>query len=386
MIDLLRRNRALTGILVLLFLLLVVLTLLNGDKAYPQADLHPENPDPNGARAVARVLEDRGADVFVAHNQSELLGQTLAGDTTVMVTSTTSLGEGTATTLFEQAAAAGTVVVTEPPPGLLPGLLPGLGIGSNSLDGSWEAACDDPLLGGLSVEVRPSPAYRLQDGTGCFGDDGDFLVVRDGSRYVVGGADLFSNHSILDADNAAVALRLLGQHEHVVWYVPDPADLAGSDGTPLASLLPRWLRPALILVGAAAVALVLWRGRRLGPLAVEPLPVVVRNSEAVEARGRLYRKSGDRNHTARALRNGTLERLSAHLGLPPTTGQELMVHEVARITGRPADEVARLLQHHPVGDDAGLVALANALSTLEQPFETLVPQAPLAPQDKEDER
>jgi len=362
MIELLRRNRALTGILAFLLLLLVVLTLLNRDKAYPQDDLHPENPDPNGARAVARVLEDRGIDVTVAHNQGELLDQSVGDDTTVMVTSTTMLGESTATTLLRETVSAGTVVVAEPPPGLLPGLA----LASTSLEGPFRAACDDPLLSGLSVEVRPSPAYRPAGGTGCFGDDGDFLVVHDASTYVVGGADLFSNHSILDADNAAVALRLLGQREQLVWYVPDPADLAGSEGTSLTSLLPRWLRPALILLGAAGLGLVLWRGRRLGPVTVEPLPVVVRNSEAVEARGRLYRKSGDRNHAARALRNGTLERFSSHLALPPNTGRDVLIQEVAHISGGPLGEVADLLQHQPVGNDAALVALANALSDLEQ--------------------
>ena len=61
------------------------------------------------------------------------------------------------------------------------------------------------------------------------------------------GADqALTNDQILRADNAAVALRLLGQDERLVWYVPSLDDLVGDDGVSLQSLLPRWIRPALV--------------------------------------------------------------------------------------------------------------------------------------------
>ena len=371
MIDVLRSNRKLTAILGTVFLLLIVLTVVNRDEAYPQDDLHPENPDPNGARAVAQVLEDQGVTVQVAHNQDELRSFKIGAGTTLMVSSTLNLGESTSRFLAQQAGAATTVVVAAPPPPVVDQLAPGLQIGG-VFGGKHEAECGDPLLSGLRIDVRRSPGYSLDGATECFTDGADALVIRvDPLReglpmtYVVGGADLFSNHSVLDADNAAVALRLLGGNDRLVWYVPDPADLSASEGARISDLLPHWLVPSLILVGAALVGLVLWRGRRLGPVVVEPLPVVVRNREAVEARGRLYRRTGDRDHAARALRTGAVERLVDHVALPPETGLDLLVSEVSRVTGRPAADVAGLLKHSPVDDDASLVALAGALALLE---------------------
>ena len=46
------------------------------------------------------------------------------------------------------------------------------------------------------------------------------------------------------------------------------------------------------------VAVVVWRARRLGALATEPLPVVVRAVETTRSLGRLYRRAGDRGHAA----------------------------------------------------------------------------------------
>jgi hypothetical protein len=62
--------------------------------------------------------------------------------------------------------------------------------------------------------------------------------------------------------------------------------------------------------------LALWRGRRLGPVVEEPLPVVVRAAETVEGRSRLYRKAGARDVAAEALRRAAVRRLGTALGLP----------------------------------------------------------------------
>ena len=71
------------------------------------------------------------------------------------------------------------------------------------------------------------------------------------------------------------------------------------------------------------VTVILWRARRLGPLATEPLPVVVRAVETTRSLGRLYRRSGDRGHAAESLRRAARSRLAERLRLgstarPPT--------------------------------------------------------------------
>ena len=59
----------------------------------------------------------------------------------------------------------------------------------------------------------------------------------------------------------------------------------------------------------------LWRGRRLGPLVVEPLPVVVKAVESTQGRGRLYRRVRDRAHAA-----GILPRPPPRAGSPRASG------------------------------------------------------------------
>ena len=62
---------------------------------------------------------------------------------------------------------------------------------------------------------------------------------------------MLTNDRVAEADNAAVALRLLGQHDRLVWYVADRRDIAaGDDGVASRAQLPPALVPALWL-GAA---------------------------------------------------------------------------------------------------------------------------------------
>ena len=57
------------------------------------------------------------------------------------------------------------------------------------------------------------------------------------------------------------------------------------------------------------ILIALWKGRRIGPLVAEDLPVVVRASETVEGRGRLYRSRRARDRAAQALRTATIQRM-----------------------------------------------------------------------------
>ena len=161
---------------------------------------------------------------------------------------------------------------------------------------------------------------------------------------LLGAPDALANDQVLAGDNAAVALRLLGARDRLVWYVPSLADLRGSDGISLAGLLPDWLAPAVWMVGAAGLGLVVWRARRLGPLAREPLPVEVKSVETTRNLGRLYRRSGDRSHAAAALRTATRAGLAERLHLPRHADPAQIAAAVADHTGRPVVEVEALLR------------------------------------------
>jgi len=228
------------------------------------------------------------------------------------------------------------------------------------------AGCDDPRFVGLTLEVDRALLYP--DGT-CFAGKNGAVVAEPDERLTLFGADeALTNDQVLRADNAAVAMRLLGQDDRLVWYVPSIDDLVGGDGVSLESLLPQWVRPGLALGLVVLIALVLWRARRLGPLATEPLPVVVRAVETTRSLGRLYRRSGDRAHAASSLRRAARARLAERLRLGSGAAPDAVVREVARRTGRSQDEVAALLGL--VGDvpssDRDLIALAKELAALDR--------------------
>jgi hypothetical protein len=115
----------------------------------------------------------------------------------------------------------------------------------------------------------------------------------------------------------------------------------------------------------------LWRARRLGPVVVEPLPVVVRSAEAVEGRARLYRSRRACDRAALALRTGALERLTALLGMPrsaatdPAMAAEIIAG-IAAHTGQAQATIGAALYGPPPVDDTGLVRLAGYLDELER--------------------
>ena len=92
-----------------------------------------------------------------------------------------------------------------------------------------------------------------------------------------------------------------------------------------------WIVWQLCLV---VLLLALWKGRRVGPLVAEQLPVVVRASETVEGRGRLYRSRRASDRAADALRTATLQRLLPRLGLGPNADPAAVVQTVVQRTGQ----------------------------------------------------
>jgi hypothetical protein len=200
-------------------------------------------------------------------------------------------------------------------------------------------------------------------------------TTRGGARLVVLGTGLMLTNDRLDEDgNAALGLNLLGgdgSANQLQWLVPNPGAASGGEST--ASILPGWVLPAALQLLLVGLLVMLWRGRRLGPL-----PVVVRAAEAVEGRSRLYRRAQARDRAAEALRSGALARLVPRLGIDPARGPEpppeAVVSAVASRSGRPEAAVDTVLFGPPPSDDAGLVALADSLDSIVR--DTLDPEVP----------
>jgi len=344
------------------------------DERYP-GTADPRNPGPDGAQALARVLEDQGVDVTIARSADAFEEAPVDSATTVVVSGTDELAPSTLERMREHVSSAGRVVLVEPAYALVSRIDPGLGllrVGAGE-DDAVTAHCPDGVAGvaldGLTLEVDRATAYRRDgDGDRCFArGEGSLIRVVDG-LVLLGAGQALTNDQVTRADNAAVALRLLGHDPRLVWYVPDARDAVSDDAVSIGSLLPDWTGPALWMLALSAVALVLWRFRRLGPLSTEPLPVAVRAAETARSRGRLYRRSGDRAHAARALRRAACADIAGRLRLDRRADPPAVVAAAARHLGAPVEAVAALLDtdRPPPATDHDLVRLAQDLARLRR--------------------
>ena len=357
-----RRTPLLIGLGMLLAL--VVISILTRDRATFPDPLDPRNPDRDGAQAIARVLDRQGVDVRVVRGQAAFLDARVDDATLVVVTNPRDLGESTLQRLRERADDAAALVVV----GAAEGLVDQFDIDAqSSFSGDRPAGCDEDLARGLVVRTYGGSGLNAP---GCFGSDEAAMLVHRDDLWLMASPESFTNQHVLDSDNGALALRLLGQQDRVVWYVADVDDTAVSDGVELSGLLPRWLVPGLYLLLAGVVALILLRGRRLGPLVTEPLPVVVRAAESTRSRGQIYRRTGDRQHAAAILVGAARRRLIEALRLPRGSSVDILAAAAASRTGRDPREVFDLLRDPVVAKDSQLVELGQRLLELENEVRT----------------
>jgi hypothetical protein len=360
----------------LLLAVTLVMTLLTPGGKGNTDDLDPANPGPTGAQGLAHVLSNHGVAVTVVRSQRELLDQNIGGTTTVVVTSTSHLSGRTARAALSQATSAASVVLLNPDTEVTTGM--GLPVDSHRVELTDVAAgCPGAAVAAHFRLSQADRAYtsrtRGSDVLTCFPDKshgGGAMVTLPGGQgrpavTMIGGDNLITNDAILDADNAAIALHLFGQSDRLIWYVPSLADITASDRTS-RSIAPEWFKPGLVLAASAAVFLCLWRGRRLGRLVTEPLPVIVRAVETTESRGRMYRKSRDRTRALAVLQVATRGRLAAYLGLSASSGISNVAAAAAAVSGRDYHEVLDLLSSPAPHDDASLLAHANTLVALEK--------------------
>ena len=384
-----RRGTAYVAVVGLGVLLLVLLAL---SAQRPTSPLDPDGSGPEGARALAQVLGERGVDVEVVRSVDALEATRPTPDTTVLVGDPTNLGPGATERLALASRPAGRLVLV----GVDGEQLRQLGMPVRAFPGSGGdlvARCASEVARDSDVVTAWDTRYLVDDGapaTTCFvlpdPDDTTGEPAPDGGlgaamvelpetsehppTVVVGYGPAWSNELVTDDSHAGTAVRALGSTSRLVWYQPGPGDLVapgpGEAGGSGGAVWPPWAGPASVLVGVAVVLLAVVRGRRLGRLVREPLPVVVRAIETTESRGRLYRRAGDRERAAAVLRAGTAQRLTARLALARGAAPTALVRAVSAAAGRPAAEVADILFGPPPHDDASLIQLAQQLTALEE--------------------
>lgn len=237
------------------------------------------------------------------------------------------------------------------------------------------------LEGFEDVERLEAPSFgTFEVGSGrasCFGADGFSYLVRDevgaGEIIALGGAAPFTNELLGEADNAVLAVRLLGPtvgndggadpSDIAVIYDPSATVVAG--GESLFSLIPnrvRWLGWQLL---AAFGVFVFWKARRFGRVVEEPQPVELPGSLLVLSSGELRRRSGGYDVAIASIRRDAEMRLRANHRVPSEIPTERFITDLVRRHGLSEDALRRALLDPIAGDVAGLVSLTAAVDQLQ---------------------
>ncbi|WP_066372963.1 DUF4350 domain-containing protein [Herbidospora mongoliensis] len=351
------RWRSWRGVLGALGLIVIVAALVVlGSGARNGGPLDIEATSPQGARALAELLRGQGVEVNQVTTFDDAVEQ--APGSLLVVARPEFLADDAA--LAELAGRAGARLLIGPTEPVLTALAPGVTIRTASPETVREPGCalKAAVLAGDAFLGGPSFA----DAT-CYGAK----VAVAGDVTLVGSGTFMTNGKLAENGNAALAMNLAGTHQRVTWFAPRfPLGVPEGGQKSIDELMPAnvgWFVWALIV---AVLLTALWRGRRLGPVVEERLPVVVRAAETVEGRGRLYRARAARDRAALALREAALARLTPRLGLTATAGTDEIVTAVAARTGQDGGQVRQVLFGDTPAGDAALVALARDLDMIER--------------------
>ncbi len=357
-----RRRWTVVGVAIGLLAILLTLIGVTTSRSAGGA-LDPRSAGENGSRALAQLLQARGIAVSRGTNAGP--------GTTVLVPFPEALTDRATRELLTSGA---DVVL------IAPGGLTDLQL---SVDGSISVrtrspGCDlAPALVAGASRLGGFQYSSANTAVSCY--DGALLALPAGTLpgsgkiTVVGSPDLLTNKRLDQQGNAALAIGLLSERPKLTWFTARRT----SSGASLTDLLPKAIPWALLQLGIALVVVAAWRGRRLGPVVTEPLPVVVRAAETVLGRARLYAAAHARSTAAEAIRAGSRARLAALVHLDPAAPPEALITSVASRAGGEPAAIAALLYasggYRPPGAGAGpsesdvaLVGLADELDRLEK--------------------
>jgi len=353
-----------------------VVTSLFAPPSTSKVDYAINNPHANGTMALAELLRHEGIDVDSPTTMAELVEGAGPGTTIALVNASllskadrqrlASLGADITVVGTRYQDLDGLFVPTQASPVPAGASIPaGTGL---------DAQCTDPdavAAGSLDGTDSSIALPEGANGLGCFPVSESArlyayaAVERDNGTTVrlIADPDMLTNDRLTTAGNAALAIRALGHHEHVLWA--DGAALTGSTSVWDTVSLPPWLLPFLLQATVVVTVLAVAQGRRTGRLVEEDLPVIVRATETTRGRGRLYRRAHDLERSATALRAGTALRLGRRLGVPASSDSAVLVDAVSTASGLPDHAVQRLLCGPTPANAQDLTVLAVQLDQLE---------------------
>ena len=334
--------------------------LLVGSPSEDGEPLDPTSSGPLGALGLVRTLEGLDADVVAS-------GDVPAPNDDVALVLQDRLDGSGRDELLDWARQGGTLVVADPSSPLLqvevlgelsdPTLDAG-GCGIDALDDIEELSVDGV---GFGVGFR---------GRGCLsGEGGGSFVVEtplgDGDVVAVGGAAVWVNDRLGEADNAVLASTLLAPAAGTRVVVVRPSRVGGGSAS-LGDLVGDGVKQALVQLGIAFLVYALWRGRRLGRPVAEDQPVELAASELVVAVGNLLQQGHHHGRAADVIRDDLRRHLAERLGLPATAEPHDVAEVAAARTRLDRGRLIALLTPASTGADADLVALAAAAHDVTQ--------------------
>ena len=365
-----RRSLFWIGVVVLLAVIVLVTIAVAGGSS-GGVRLSASNAAPAGARAVAEVLRQQGVRVVETSNLADTESAVSDRDNTTLFISDENRFLDDAQ-LNRAVSLAARVVFADAAYSELAAVAPSVSQ-AGVVTGTLKADCTVRSVQNAGSVTAGPTGYRVTGdapgATSCLGSgDGVYSLVEldGGSLTLLGATNALTNEHVVEAGNAALALSLLGHEPTLIWYLPSADDISSGAPSDLGSLAPPWVLPLTALLGVVFVAAAVWRGRRLGPLVIENLPVTVRASETMLGRARLYEVSSSRLRALDALRIGTIGRLSTACGLGPTATVGEVTAAVAALVRAPLADISRLLVETVPASDRELVQLSDELHELER--------------------
>jgi hypothetical protein len=322
---------------------------------------------PEGARALVTLLRDHGVDVVVAENVTEVERAARPGTLIAVLPTFQLLDDDVLRRLGDLP---GDRLLVAPTSRIREALAPQVRLAGSVPFGGAEPGCDlrEATRAG-AVQFGVSDAYEAAGDvpvSSCY--EGALVRYSEGGRDVtaVGTSDFMTNGGLLDDGNAALAMNLAGTNSRLIWYAPQQREGESDAGVAPSDLIPAAVKWIIIQLCLGIALLAVWQGRRLGPLVAERLPVVVRASETVEGRGRLYRSRRASDRAADALRTATLQRMLPRLGLANNAEAPAVIQAVAQRCQVHPQSLAHTLFGPPPASDDDLVNLARELDDIER--------------------
>ncbi|MGP4054595.1 DUF4350 domain-containing protein [Mycobacterium sp. 4D054] len=334
----------------------------------PGGHLDPASTSADGVHALITLLRERGITVVEAASVADVEREARA-DTLVVAAQTYHLFDDEQ--LRRLSEVPGDRLLIAPLGKTREALAPELGKAESTEFGGRSPDCDlrEATRAG-AVQFGIAETFEAEGSlpvTRCY----DGVLARyskEGRTVTAVGSDQFvMNGGLAEEGNAALAMNLTGSHPRMIWYAPQSSEGDDSDGAAsLTDLIPPQVDWLVLQLIVAVALLAWWKGRRVGPLVAEQLPVVVRASETVEGRGRLYRSRRTRDVAAESLRTAARQRMLPRLGLTAAAAPHDLSLAVAARCGLDSASVAHILYGPAPATDAELVNLVRALDDIER--------------------